>query len=307
MEEVRKAAGEVDPLYRRAAHPRRRGRGGRRDRRLQHHEARACARRTPVHRRDHHGRVSASTSNGTPRSSAVSSRSRSRSRASKRRLRSLRAFGTRYEAHHHVEITDEALDASARLADRYISDRFLPDKAIDLIDEAASRVRLRARCRRRTCAKRSWNSRKSRRNSAALPTNRQYERAYELQAQRNAAGRESPRLGRRVARDAARRQAAQSTKMRSLRSSSPGPAFPFRVSSKPRRKNCSAWKTNCTSASSASMKRSSPFRKALRRSRSGLKDPKRPMGSFIFLGPTGVGKTELARALTAFLLEKEST
>jgi hypothetical protein len=84
----------------------------------------------------------ASTSSATPPSSAASSRSRCPSRPSRRPCRSSQGLRDRYEAHHRIRITDEALNSAAELADRYISDRFLPDKAIDLIDEAASRKRI---------------------------------------------------------------------------------------------------------------------------------------------------------------------
>src|SRR5205807_1061103 len=126
----------------------------------------------------------------------------------------LRGLRDRYEQHHKVQITDEALQAAGELASRYISDRFLPDKAIDLIDEAASRMRIKS--------------------MTSPPANR------ELEAEVETTRREKH------------------------------PAIEV-------------------------------ISKAIRRSRAGLKDPKRPTGSFIFLGPSGVGKTELARTLAEFL------
>ena len=97
----------------------------------------------------------------------------------------------------------------------------------------------------------------------------------------------------------------KSTKTISPRSSRAGRAFPFRSCSKARSRSCCISRTSCTSASSARTKRSMRLPKPCLRSRSGLADPNRPIGSFIFLGPTGVGKTELARALAEYLFDDE--
>src|SRR2546421_390871 len=136
----------------------------------------------------------------------------------------LKGLRDRYEQHHKVNITDEALEAAADLADRYISDRFLPDKAIDLIDEAASRMRIKS--------------------MTSPPVYRELEDEMEDELHKRVIGQH--------------------------------PAIEV-------------------------------VSKAIRRSRAGLKDPKRPTGSFIFLGPSGVGKTELARTLAEFLFGDEDT
>ena len=120
--------------------------GRRLARRGQHPEAGAVARRDPLHRRHHAGRVPASTSRRIVRSSAGSRRSRSIRRASARRSRSCSGVKDRYENFHHVEYTREAIEAAVYQSNRYITDRFLPDKAIDLVDEAG-RARQAARGR----------------------------------------------------------------------------------------------------------------------------------------------------------------
>ena len=131
------------PVHRRAAHARRCRCGRGRDRRRRRSSSRcspAVSSRPSVPPRS---TSTASTSRRTPRSSGASSRSRSRSRRVAHTIEILKGLRDRYEAHHRVTITDQAIVAAANLADRYISDRHLPDKAIDLIDEAGSRLRIR--------------------------------------------------------------------------------------------------------------------------------------------------------------------
>ena len=217
----------------------------------------------------------------------------------------LKGLRDRYEAHHRVTITDPALVAAATLADRYISDRFLPDKAIDLIDEAGARMRIR--------------------RMTAPPDLREFDEKIAERApgqgvgDRRAglrAGRAPARLGEAAARaegasgrssgsPATWTSSPRSTTSRSPRCSPTGPGS--RCSSSPRRRppGCSAWRTSCTSGSSARRRPSSRSSQAIRRTRAGLKDPKRPSGSFIFAGPSGVGKTELSKALANFLFGED--
>ena len=218
----------------------------------------------------------------------------------------LKGLRDRYEAHHRVTITDQAIVAAANLADRYISDRHLPDKAIDLIDEAGSRLRIR--------------------RMQAPPDYRELEDEIAKVRQREGSGDRGPavRAGRVAARPregaarAARRQgggvrrprastsSTRSTRSRSPRCSRCGRASPSTSSPRRRRPSSSAWRTSCTSASSARTTRSrrcrrrSAARVPASRTRSG------PSGSFIFLGPSGVGKTETAKTLAEFLFGDES-
>ena len=218
----------------------------------------------------------------------------------------LKGLRDRYEQHHRVTITDQAIVAAANLADRYISDRHLPDKAIDLIDEAGSRLRIR--------------------RMQAPPDYRELEDEIATVAQGEGSGDRGAAV--RAGRDAARpregaaraargqgepsgRPRASTSSTRSTRSRSPrcsrcGPASPSTSSPRRRPPSSSAWRTSCTSGSSARTHAIKAVSQAIRRTRAGLKDPKRPSGSFIFLGPSGVGKTETAKTLAEFLFGDEN-
>ena len=217
----------------------------------------------------------------------------------------LRGLRDRYEAHHRVRITDEALVAAAQLSSRYIQDRHLPDKAIDLIDEAASRMRIRtmgsppalqgARGRDRDDAARQG----ARDRAAGL---RARSRAARRRAQADA---EEARGSRRTGRPPTTASRPRSVRRRSPTSSRCGRASRSSSSPRPSRRSSCAWKTSCTSASSASTRRSWPSRRPSAVRARASRIPKRPSGSFIFLGPSGVGKTELARTLAEFLFGDE--
>ena len=188
----------------------------------------------------------------------------------------LKGLRDRYEQHHRVTITDQALVAAANLADRYISDRHLPDKAIDLIDEAGSRLRIR-----RMQAPPDYRELED-----EIATTRQREGSRHRGAAVRA-GRPSCATTRRSCSSSGRPRRpsgaprASTSSTRSPRSRSPrcsrsGRASPSTSSPRRRRPSSSAWRTSCTSGSSARTTPSRPCRQSIRRTRAGLKDPKRP-------------------------------
>ncbi|MCB8932267.1 MAG: ATP-dependent Clp protease ATP-binding subunit [Chthonomonadaceae bacterium] len=218
----------------------------------------------------------------------------------------LKGLRERYEAHHQVEITDDAIDSAVHLSQRYISDRTLPDKAIDLIDEAASRVRLQQ----------SLPPADVRSDRAKLT---KLDSEIEHLAKRATEGDETL-----AAKQAERDALEESIGKREEAWESEERPEPI-VSDHEIAQIVQSWTgipvTKLVEAESQKLLRMEEdlheriigqhdavvsVSRAIRRARSGLKDPKRPMGSFIFLGPTGVGKTELAKALAAYLYEKES-
>ncbi|MBC8102450.1 MAG: ATP-dependent Clp protease ATP-binding subunit [Cytophagales bacterium] len=216
----------------------------------------------------------------------------------------LRGLRARYEEHHKVQITDLALDASARLADRYISDRFLPDKAIDLIDEAASRVRLRSAMAPQPLREAKTELATIEKELNNLPQKNDYERAQFLTEQRDFL---KERIG------------EQQAAWEEVRANTPmvvgedevaqivysWTGIPVSRLVETETQKLLKMEDDLHKRIVSQHEAVVAVSKAIRRARSGLKDPKRPMGSFLFLGPTGVGKTELARALAALLFEKE--
>ncbi len=216
----------------------------------------------------------------------------------------LKGLRPRYEQHHKVEITNEALDAAARLSDRYISDRFLPDKAIDVIDEAASRVRLRGAMPPQDLRDAKIELNAVQKELNGLPNNRQYEKAYELQGRKRELEERVTELEEgwtETKKDV--KQTVDEDEVASIIFSMTG--IPVARLVEAETQKLFRMEEELHKRIIGQHEAIVAISKAVRRSRSGLRDVQRPIGSFIFLGPTGVGKTELARALSSYLFEKD--
>ena len=211
----------------------------------------------------------------------------------------------RYEQHHKVAITDEAVKAAADLSSRYITDRHLPDKAIDLIDEAASRVRLRHASAPPALREAQKELDRVTKEKDAAINNQEYEEAARLreaEATARETRREAPRrvAGAGLRRPADGRRGGDRPGRRDV-DRHPGHADRRRRSPS----GCSTWRRPSTTGSSASRRRSRSSRRPSAAPAPASRTRSGPIGSFIFLGPTGVGKTELAKALAEFMFGSE--
>ncbi|WP_313358175.1 ATP-dependent Clp protease ATP-binding subunit, partial [Microbacterium sp.] len=217
----------------------------------------------------------------------------------------LKGLRDRYEAHHKVQITDGAIVAAANLADRYVSDRFLPDKAIDLIDEAGARLRLSILSSPPELREFDEKIAKVRQDKEAASEEQDFEKAAALRDQEKELLGERLRLEKQWrSGDVATQAVVDEGLIAEVLAQATGiPVFKLTEEESSRlvfMEKALHQRVIGQEEAIAALSRT------IRRQRAGLKDPKRPSGSFIFAGPTGVGKTELAKALAEFLFDDEA-
>lgn len=216
----------------------------------------------------------------------------------------LRGLRDRYEAHHRVRITDAALDAAARLSSRYITDRFLPDKAIDLMDEAGSRVRLQAFIAPPELKELEKKLEELQKEKEAAVDGQEFEKAAELRDQEQKLRSElDERRESWKQRKSGAELVVDEEAIAHIVSSWTG--VPVKKLAEGESERLLKMEEVLHQRVVGQDEAIQAISRAIRRARAGLKDPKRPIGSFIFLGPTGVGKTELARTLAEVLFGSE--
>src|SRR5699024_5703888 len=219
-------------------------------------------------------------------------------------IKILKGLRDRYEAHHRVTITDEAIEAAANLSDRYISERFLPDKAIDLIDEAGSKVRLRSYTIPPNLKELEQKLEEVRKEKDAAVQSQEFEKAASLRDTEQRL-REELDTTKEKWKEKQGKKDSKVTVEDIACVVSIWTGVPVARLTKDESDRLLNMEEILHGRVIGQKEAVDAVSKAIRRARAGLKDPKRPIGSFIFLGPTGVGKTELARALAEPMFGEE--
>ena len=216
----------------------------------------------------------------------------------------LKGLRSRYEDHHKVKITDEAVEAAVKLSARYINDRFLPDKAIDLIDEAASKVRLYGFTRPDSIGKLEQQIKKTADEKEKAILEETYDRAGELRKEQQRLEERKIKLERRYMRESLKKERIVDAE-EIAQVVSEWTKIPVQRISEGEGEKLLKLESLLHQRVIGQDEAVAALSRAVKRGRVGLKDPNRPIGSFLFLGPTGVGKTELSKALSEVLFGKE--
>ncbi len=217
----------------------------------------------------------------------------------------LRGLRDRYEAHHSVKISDEAIEAAVHLSDRYISDRFLPDKAIDLVDEAAARVRIRAFVAPPDMKELEQKLQSVQKEKEEAVSNQNFERAATMRDEEQSLTEQIEQLREKYSiRKAEGELVVTEEDIADIVANWTG--IPAKKMTEDESERLLHLEEVLHERVIGQDEAVSAVSRAIRRARAGLKDPNRPIGSFLFLGPTGVGKTELSRALAQAMFGDEN-
>lgn len=221
-------------------------------------------------------------------------------------IRILEGLRNRYEEHHHVVISDEALEAAVKLTARYVNDRFLPDKAIDAMDEASARLRVNSLILSDDIRKlEEANSRLETKKEQELKEGR-YEEASEIKKKQDKNRQKIARLTKKRDKDKAKEETATVNGEHIADIVSGWTKIPLKSIQETETEKLAKLESILEKRVIGQDEAVKAVSKAVRRGRVGLQDPGRPIGSFLFLGPTGVGKTELSKALAEAVFGKES-
>ncbi len=216
----------------------------------------------------------------------------------------LKGLRPRYEAHHKIKISDEALEAAARLSKRYIADRQLPDKAIDLIDEAASKLRIDTESAPPEVRNLEQQLKQLTNEEEAVSQRQDYQRAAQLKSERLRLEQEYNQARNEWRQKEKIEETVNEEVIAQLIANWTG--IPVSQMLEGEAEKLLHMEDRIHERLIGQEEAVTAISEAIRRSRAGLKDPKRPIGSFMFLGPTGVGKTELARILAWFMFDDEN-
>jgi len=217
----------------------------------------------------------------------------------------LQGLRDKYEAHHNIKITDQALEAAAHLSARYVSGRFLPDKAIDLVDEAASRVKLQNTISPPDMKEVEMKLNKIRKEKESAVKLQEFEKAAQLRDKEKKSEAELRKIKEKweTRRMVSKAEVTEEDIAEIVSSWTGIPVFSLKEEETQKLLRMEEELHKRIVGQDEAI---ISISKAIRRARAGMKSPKRPIGSFIFLGPTGVGKTELARSLAEFLFGDEN-